>query len=102
MLRSSCHDNLTLVSVTSLSMGFVGAPGNIVKSGGGRIGFDGFKGMPEKKQWEVQCTLQGVTGYLQFPTFTILLQFPIFTKILQFPTSVCCCFLLLFFFTYLS
>ena len=59
MLRSSCHDNLTLVSVTSLSMGFVGAPGNIVKSGGGRIGFDGFKGMPEKNSGRFNVQFKG-------------------------------------------
>ena len=50
MLRSSCQDNLALVSVTSLTNGFVGAPGNIVKSGGGRMGLDGFKGIPAENR----------------------------------------------------
>ena len=50
MLRSSCHVSLTLVSVTSLIIGFVGAPGNFVRSGGGCIGWVGLKGVAEKNK----------------------------------------------------
>ena len=47
MSRSSCHDNLILVSMTSLIIGFVGAPGNMVRSGGGWIGWEGLSGVAE-------------------------------------------------------